>query len=113
MPGGKKQLKAGSFHLQNMKVNSQVKQPSISKGPKARKNKEPASLPSKAQWKSRSVARTMKRRDWGRHLQLLINITLIYVVFLVVFLSTIRHAEYQRYARNIRVKNAAPALFGA
>ena len=74
MPGGKMQLKSGSFHLQNMKLNAQVKQPLMTKGPKARKNKEPASLPSKAQWKSRSVARTMKRRDWGRHLQLLITI---------------------------------------
>ena len=26
MPGGKMQLKSGSFHLQNMKLNSQVKQ---------------------------------------------------------------------------------------
>ena len=72
IPGGKMQLKTGSFHQQNMKINSQVKQPPMTMGPKARKNKEPASLPSKAQWKSRSVARTIKRRDWGRHLQSLI-----------------------------------------
>ena len=99
MPGGKMQLKSGSFHLQNMTLNAQVTAP-YDKGAKSSEEQRTCEPPIQSPVEVTVCGENNETTGLGPPSTIIDN-----NYYMLLFLSTIRHAECYRYARNINVKN--------